>query len=145
MDKTKDLTAKVVDAMMKEDQASKHLGISVEKVEPGSAVVTMTVRQDMLNGFGICHGGMTFTLADTAFACACNSRNRKTVALTCTINFLAAAKEGDVLTATAKELSLAGRTGLYDIAVTNQTGALVAQFRGTSYGTSSTILEASSH
>lgn len=141
MDVTEDLTAKVVDAMMKEDQASKHLGIKVQKVEPGAAIVTMTVREDMLNGFGICHGGMTFTLADTAFACACNSRNRKTVALTCTINFVAAAKAGDVLTATAKELSLSGRTGLYDIAVTNQTGALVAQFRGTSYGTSSTILE----
>jgi acyl-CoA thioesterase len=141
MDLTEDLTAKVVDAMMKEDQASKHLGIQVQKVEPGAATVTMTVREDMLNGFGICHGGMTFTLADTAFACACNSRNRKTVALTCTINFVAAAKAGDVLTATAKELSLSGRTGLYDVAVTNQTGALVAQFRGTSYGTSSTILE----
>ncbi len=141
MDKTEDLTAKVVDAMMKEDRASRHLGICVEKVEPGSAVVTMTVRPEMLNGFGICHGGMTFTLADTAFACACNSRNRKTVALTCTINFVAAAREGDILTATAKELSLAGRTGLYDIAVTNQNGSLVAQFRGTSYGTSSAILE----
>lgn len=141
MDLTDDMTAKVVDAMMTQDQASKHLGIKVLKVEPGGATVMMTVREDMLNGFGICHGGMTFALADTAFACACNSRNRKTVALTCSINFLVAAKTGDVLTAEAKELSLSGRTGLYDIAVTNQTGVLVAQFRGTSYGTSSTIID----
>ncbi len=144
MDLTENLTAKVVDAMMKQDLASKHLGIKVLKVEPGMATVTMTVRDDMMNGFGICHGGITFTLADTAFACACNSRNRKTVALACTINFITASKPGDVLTAKAKELSLSGRTGLYDIEVTNQTGALVAQFRGTSYGTSSTIIDAES-
>ncbi|MDZ4836225.1 MAG: hydroxyphenylacetyl-CoA thioesterase PaaI [Candidatus Melainabacteria bacterium] len=142
MEENDDLTKRVVDTMMKEDKASKHLGIEVLEVTPGTAKVSMTVRDDMLNGFGICHGGMTFTLADTAFACACNSRNRKTVALACTINFVAAAKAGDVLTAVAKELSLSGRTGLYDIAVTNQAGALVAQFRGTSYGTSSTVLDA---
>lgn len=141
MDVEDDLTAKVVDAMLKNDKASEHMGIRLVQVEPGSATVTMTIREDMLNGFGICHGGMTFTLADTAFACACNSRNRKTVALTCTINFITAAKAGDVLTATAREVSLSGRTGLYDITVTNQTGALVAEFRGTSYGTSSTILD----
>lgn len=135
-----ELAQKVAEEMFKNDKASKHLGIRLEKIDEGKAVVSMTVRDDMLNGFGICHGGVTFTLADTAFACACNSRNRKTVALNCTINFIAAGKEGDVLTATAREVSTAGRTGVYDITVTNQTGAVMAEFRGTSYGTSSTAL-----
>ena len=135
-----ELAQKVAEEMFKNDRASNHLGIRLEKIDEGTAVVSMTVRDDMLNGFGICHGGVTFTLADTAFACACNSRNRKTVALNCTINFIAAGKEGDVLTATAREVSTAGRTGVYDITVTNQTGAVMAEFRGTSYGTSSTAL-----
>jgi acyl-CoA thioesterase len=135
-----EIARQVAEEMLKNDNASRHLGIRLQSIDEGRAVVTMTVRDDMLNGFGICHGGITFTLADTAFACACNSRNRKTVALNCTISFLAAGKTGDVLTATAKEVSLAGRTGLYDIQVTNQTGAVMAEFRGTSYGTSSPVL-----
>ncbi|MBX3074615.1 hydroxyphenylacetyl-CoA thioesterase PaaI [Candidatus Obscuribacterales bacterium] len=137
----KELAHKVAEEMFRNDKASKHLGMRLDAIDEGTASVSMTVRDDMLNGFGICHGGVTFTLADTAFACACNSRNRKTVALNCTISFLAAGKVGDVLTATAREVSLAGRTGLYDIRITNQTGAVMAEFRGTSYGTSSKAID----
>jgi acyl-CoA thioesterase len=89
-----------------------------------------------LNGVNICHGGITFTLADIAFAYACNSRNRKTLALTCNINYSATAAEGDTLTATAEERSLSGRIGICDVTVTNQHEVVIAHFRGTSYGTS---------
>jgi acyl-CoA thioesterase len=134
-------TAKqVADFMLQHDRASKHLGIKIESVDEGVAVLSMTVRDDMLNGLDILHGGFTFSLADSAFAFACNSRNRKTVALNCTINFVAAAKVGDTLTATAREVSLSGRTGVYDVSVKNQKGELVAEFRGTSYGTSSNVV-----
>lgn len=134
-------TAKqVADFMLKHDRASQHLGIKIDSVEEGVAVLSMTVRDDMLNGLDILHGGFTFSLADSAFAFACNSRNRKTVALNCTINFVAAAKVGDVLTATAREVSLSGRTGVYDVSVKNQRGDVVAEFRGTSYGTSSSVV-----
>ena len=93
----------------------------------------MTVRADMLNGHAICHGGFIFTLADSAFAFACNSYNLTTVASGCTIDFLAPAREGDVLTAVAHERSVSGRTGVYDIEVTNQHGETIALFRGKSY------------
>ncbi len=134
-------TAKqVAQYMLEHDRASRHLGIRIDSVDEGVAVLSMTVRDDMLNGLDICHGGVTFSLADSAFAFACNSRNRKTVALNCTVNFVAAAKTGDVLTATAREISLSGRTGIYDVSVNNQEGELVAEFRGTSYGTSSKVV-----
>lgn len=126
--------------MLRRDRASSHLGIAIESVDEGQAVLSMTVRDDMLNGLDILHGGVTFTLADSAFAFACNSRNRKTVALNGTISFIAAARAGDVLTATAREVSLSNRTGIYDVSVKNQNGELVAEFRGTSYGTSSAVL-----
>ena len=93
----------------------------------------MTVRADMLNGHAICHGGFIFTLADSAFAYACNSYNLNTVASGCAIDFLAPAREGDVLTAVAQERSASGRTGVYDIEVTNQRGEKIALFRGKSY------------
>ena len=93
----------------------------------------MTVRHDMLNGHATCHGGFIFTLADSAFAFACNSYNLTTVASGCTIEFVAPAREGDVLTATATERSASGRTGVYDIDVTNQDNAAIAFFRGKSY------------
>lgn len=130
----------VAEAMLAADRHSKHLGIELKSVDAGSATLSMIVRDDMLNGLDICHGGVTFSLADTAFACACNSRNRRTVALACNINFVAAGKAGDVLTAIAREVTLSGRTGVYDIEVKNQDGVMVAQFRGTSYGTSSTVV-----
>jgi acyl-CoA thioesterase len=93
----------------------------------------MTVRADMVNGHAICHGGLIFTLADSAFAFACNSHNLTTVASGCTIEFLAPAHEGDELTASAIERSVAGRTGVYDIEVTNQRGEVIALFRGKSH------------
>ena len=110
---------KVRDVMLADDAASRSLGMQVTEVAPGRAVVTMTVRPDMLNGFAICHGGFIATLADSAFAFACNSRNALTVASGFGIDILKSAKLGDVLTATAAETSLAGRTGLYDITVRN--------------------------
>jgi len=131
---------KVAEYMLRHDRASSHLGIEIESVSEGEAVLRMTVRNDMLNGLDILHGGVTFTFADSAFAFACNSRNKKTVALNCTVNFVASARVGDVLTATAREISLSGRTGIYDVAVSNQNGEQIAQFRGTSYATSSNVL-----
>ena len=124
---------KVRDVMFADDAASKMLGMEIAEVGPGRAVVTMTVRADMLNGFAICHGGLIATLADSAFAFACNSRNALTVASGFGIDILKSARLGDRLTATAEETSLAGRTGLYDITVKNQNGELIAMFRGRSY------------
>ncbi len=120
-------------SMYDKDTASQALGIKLTSVSPGEAVMTMTVRADMLNGHKTCHGGFLFSLADSAFAFACNSRNQVTVASGCSIDFLAPAFEDDVLTATATEYSLAGRTGIYDVHITNQTGKRVAVFRGRSY------------
>jgi acyl-CoA thioesterase len=121
------------DAMWKDDRASQGLGMAVEAVGPGSATVTMTVRPDMLNGFDICHGGLIATLADTAFAFACNAYNELTVAAGFDVNIVAAARGGDRLTAMASEVSRTGRTGVYDITVTNQRGDTVAAFRGRSF------------
>jgi acyl-CoA thioesterase len=120
-------------AMWKDDRASKMLGMQVLAIGPGTATLSMTVRDDMLNGHDICHGGLITTLADSAFAFACNAYNEVTVASGFDVNLIAAAKQGDVLTATAREVSKAGRTGVYDIAVTNQRGEPVAAFRGRSY------------
>jgi acyl-CoA thioesterase len=124
---------KVRDAMLADDAASSMLGIEIVDIAAGRAVATMPVRADMLNGFAICHGGLIATLADSAFAFACNSRNALTVASGFGIDLLKSAKLGDVLTATAEETSLAGRTGLYDITVKNQDGDLIAMFRGRSH------------
>lgn len=120
-------------AMYAVDAASQGLGMEVAEVAPGYARLTMRIRPDMLNGHQTCHGGFIFALADSAFAFACNSRNASTVASGCTIDFLAPGLAGDVLTAVAQERSLAGRTGVYDVAVSNQDGRQVALFRGRSY------------
>ena len=121
------------DAMWRNDRASKALGMQVLAIGPGSATLCMTVREDMLNGHDICHGGLITTLADGAFAFACNSYNEVTVASGFDVNLVAAGKLGDVLTATAVEVSKAGRTGVYDVTVRNQRGEAVAAFRGRSY------------
>jgi acyl-CoA thioesterase len=115
-----------------DDNASQALGMRVLSVTEGRATVEMAVRADMVNGHKICHGGMVFTLADSAFAFACNSRNVPAVASGCSIEFLAPAREGDVLIAEAIEITLAGKTGIYDATVRNQTGAIIATFRGRS-------------
>ena len=127
------LAQRVADGMYARDRASQSLGMRIVDVGPGRARLAMTVRADMLNGHAICHGGFIFTLADSAFAFACNSYNLTTVASGCAIDFLAPAHEGDMLTATAVEQSATGRTGVYDIDVTNQRGERIALFRGKSY------------
>ena len=121
------------DAMWQDDRASQALGMQVLAVGPGTATVTMTVREDMLNGHDICHGGLVTMLADSAFAYACNAYNEVTVASGFDVNLIAAAHLGDVLTAVAEELSKSGRTGVYDITVRNQRGEPMAAFRGRSY------------
>ncbi len=119
--------------MFASDRASRALGMRIEGVGPGRAEMTMIVRDDMVNGHAICHGGYIFLLADSTFAFACNSYNRNTVAQGCSIDFLAPAHAGDVLRATGIERSRTGRTGVYDIDVRNQDGKGVALFRGKSY------------
>lgn len=118
--------------MLAEDEASRGLGIHVERMGPGSAVMSMVVRPDMLNGFKICHGGFISLLADSAFAFACNSYNELTVAAGFAVDFIAPGNLGDKLTAEAKEVALTGRTGIYDVTVRNQRGELIATFRGRS-------------
>jgi len=103
--------------------------------------MTMTVRADMCNGHATCHGGLIFTLADSTFAFACNSYNQNAVALGCTIDFMAPAREGDVLTANARVRQQGARTGVYDITVTNQDGSEIALFRGKSYRIKGTVLD----
>jgi acyl-CoA thioesterase len=121
------------DAMWPKDRASQALGIQVLGIGPGTATLSMTVREDMLNGHDLCHGGVIATLADSAFAFACNAYNELTVASGFDIHLMAGARRGDVLTAVASEVNKAGRTGVYDIAVENQRGEAVAAFRGRSY------------
>ena len=120
-------------ALWARDRATQGLGMAIERIAPGQALMSMPVRLDMLNGHQICHGGFIFLLADSAFAFACNSHNRNTVASACHIDFLAPARLGDVLEAEAVERSRSGRTGVYDISVKVRGGKTVALFRGKSY------------
>lgn len=119
-------------AMWDDDHAARGMGIQMEEVAPAYARISMAVRKDMVNGHEICHGGYIFALADTAFAYACNSFNHRTVAAGCDINFIAPAHLGDRLTATCQARHQGGRSGVYDAEVTNQTGRLIAVFRGRS-------------
>ena len=123
----------VHEGMFRNDRASKLLGMQIVEVRPGSATLLMTIRDDMLNGHDICHGGLITTLADSAFAFACNSYNELTVASGFSVDLLAPGRLGDVLTARCIEVSKAGRTGVYDTEVINQRGERVAVFRGRSY------------
>jgi acyl-CoA thioesterase len=123
----------VGDGMYAKDRAAQEMNIRLSAITPGRAEMTMTVRENMLNGLDSCHGGYIAALADTAFAYACNSRNEATVASGFSIDFVAPARLGDVLTATAVEVARAGRTGIYDTDVTNQRGERIAAFRGRSY------------
>ena len=119
--------------MFERDPASQALGMRLDDIRPGYARMSMPVRADMINGHSTCHGGYIFMLADSAFAFACNSHNANTVGAGCTIDYLAPAREGDVLCAEAIEQALSGKTGVYDIAVRNQDGVIVALFRGKSH------------
>ncbi len=118
--------------MLDEDVAARHIGIELVEIRPGQARMRMTVRPEFANGHGICHGGYIFTLADTAFAYACNSHNQRAVAAGAAIEFLMPAASGDTLMAEAHEQQRSGRTGLYDVRVTNQTGDTIALLRGRS-------------
>ena len=123
---------RAADAMWAADAASKWLGMSLDEVGPGWARLSFTVEKHHTNGHDICHGGYIFTLADSAFAFACNSYNQRAVAQHNTISFLAPGRLGDRLTAVAREVTLAGRTGVYDATVESQDGTLIAVFRGNS-------------
>ena len=137
------LARRVGEAMFAADRASREtMGMQLLACEPGRAVMRMTVRPLHLNGHQICHGGFIFTLADSTFAFACNSRNHNTVANGCSIEFLRPAHEGDVLTAEGVEQNLAGRNGIYDIRVNNQKGQAVALFRGKSTQIAGTVIPA---
>lgn len=126
------LARAVANIMHEQDNCLRALGIEVLEVKPGFASLRMNIRADMLNGVNIVHGGMIFTLADASFAFACNSRNRRSVAAGCNIEFLRPAQLGDILTATATEQALSGRHGVYDVRVADQSGQPVALFRGKS-------------
>ena len=129
-------------AMFANDRATQALGMKVEEVRPGYARMSMKVREDMLNGHDICHGGFIFTLADSSFAFACNSYGAVTVAAGADIEFLIAGKKDDVLVAEAVERAKGNRLGTYDISVTNQNGETLALFRGRSYSTRHKIVDA---
>ena len=132
----KDILAnKVVSKMLETDYFSQWMGIEVLEIREGYSRIQMTVRKEMMNGFGIAHGGISFAFADSAFAFACNSDGKITLALDVSISFPKPAKEGDVLIAEAKELNKTRRTGLYLIEITNQQKELIAVFKGTCYKT----------
>jgi len=135
-----ELAQACADAMFSRDQASQALGISLLAAGAGHARLGMAVRPDMVQGHGTCHGGFLFALADSAFAFACNGYDEATVALGCSIDYVAPALCGDVLTASATELSRKGRTGLYDVRNESQRGELVALFHGKSYKVRGTVL-----
>jgi acyl-CoA thioesterase len=127
--------------MYARDNATQGLGIQLIEVGPGYARMHMRVRTDMLNGHAMCHGGFIFTLADSTFAFACNSYNLQTVAAGCTIEFLAPAHEGEVLQAHASEQARSGKTGVYDVVVTNADGKKIALMRGKSHQISGSVIQ----
>lgn len=131
----KELARKVVNQMYNNDAFSQWLGIEIVEDAPGRSVLRMTVRKEMLNGFAIAHGGITYSLADSALAFASNSHGRKAVSIETSISHTESVKEGDVLTATAEETDLRNKIAIYHITVTNQDGKKVALFKGTVYRT----------
>lgn len=140
MSDTNATARQVVDHMMQYDRFSQWLGIEVLDVQTGQSTIRMKVRDEMVNGFGIAHGGIAFSLADSAFAFACNNRNQLSVALDTSINFTREVRVGDVLTATATEEHNGRSTGLYIIRIMNQEEKLVAQFKGLCYRTDKKLI-----
>jgi len=134
------LSSAVVAHMMENDFFSQWMGVEVIEVKEGYSKIKMTIRKEMVNGFGIVHGGLPFSLADSAFAFACNNRNNLSVALDVTITFMKAVNVGDVLTAEAKEIHNGKSTGVYLIQVTNQRNEQVALFKGTCFRTGKTLV-----
>ena len=135
-----ELAEKSAEAMWAEDKASRALGMKIEKVVPGIAVLSMTVGVNMVNGHGSCHGGYIFTLADSAFAFACNSRNQRHVAQHCTVTFLAPGRLGMRLVAEARERHRSDRSGIYDVTVRTDDGEMIAEFRGHSRSIPGTLV-----
>ena len=133
MDRRQHVAQLAAEKLYGSDQASQMLGMTIESVAPGCARVTMRVRPDMVNGHDICHGGLIFALADSAFAFACNSHGHNTVAAGAAIEFLAPGRKGDLLTASATERWRAGHSGIYEIEVRNDRGEAIALFRGRSH------------
>ena len=133
--KNLELAQSVAHEMFKIDKHAKKLGMTLREISPGYAELSLVVTDDMINGLGICHGGVTFSLADTAFALACNSRNQRTLALNASITYAAPASVGDILTAFAQEQVLNGKTGVYDVTIVNQHNEKIALFHGVSYRT----------
>ena len=134
------LAGSVVDLMMRNDLFSRWLGIRVLEISEGYAKLQLSLREEMLNGFGVIHGGVTFSLADSAFAFACNNRNNLSLAIDTSISFTKPAMPGDVLTAEAKELHNGRNTGLYLVTVLNQKDEQVALFKGTCFRTGKTLI-----
>lgn len=137
---TERLARAAADAMWAQDTASRALGMAITEIAPGAATLTMPVSDKMVNGHGLCHGGYIFTLADSAFAFACNSHNQRAVAQHCAITFLSPGRLGDVLTARCREVSRAERSGVYDVTVTRQGGEVIAEFRGLSRTVKGTLV-----
>jgi acyl-CoA thioesterase len=134
------LARRVADAMLAQEGTGPAWGITIDEAREGYARIRMTLRDDMLNGHRIAHGGMIFALADTAFAYACNSRNETSVAQNATISFLAPAAAGDVLVAEAREASRSGRSGVYQVSVKTSEGAVIAEFTGLSRTIGGTVI-----
>jgi acyl-CoA thioesterase len=134
------LAQRTAELLFERDQMSRNLGMKIVRVGPGSAIVAMRVRADMLNGQGSCHGGALFSLADSAFAFACNTYNAVTIAAGATVDFILPARQGDELTAIAKELWRVRRIGLYDVAVMNQRQEQILLFRGRSHQLDSKLI-----
>lgn len=139
-----DIARRSATAMWEADATSRGLGMAIEHIAPGEADLSMSVRGDMVNGHDICHGGFIFTLADSAFAYACNTYNQVTVAHSCEIVFLQSGKLDERLTARAREVYRLGRNGVYDVTVTNQAGEKIALFRGKSRTVKGEIVPAGS-
>lgn len=143
MDKN-ELAQEAVDHLLKNDLFSAWLGIEVIEIKEGYSKIKMIIRREMINGFGIVHGGITFSLADSAFAFACNNRNNLSVALDTSINFIKPVHVGDVIVAEAKEVHNGKSTGLYQVTVSNQNEHTVAVFKGTCFRTGKKLIEGNS-
>ena len=135
------LTAeKIGELITNDDKGARHMGIILLEISPGVAIVRLRLEEHHMNHHNTCHGGVTFMLADTAFAYACNSHDQKTVGLSCSINYMKPAFLGDILIAEAREESKTGRTGVYNVTVTNQDKELISVFRGQAYSLKETVL-----
>lgn len=137
----KERAEKSAEAMWSNDRASLWFGMKIDEVDEGFASLSLKIEPHHTNGHGICHGGVTYALADSAFAFACNSRNQSSVAQHNSMTYVAPAKLGDQLTARAREVSLTGRNGIYDVEVTNQVGDMIAAFRGCSRSIRGSLFE----